>query len=85
LFFRLWASYFAFACSKESNQIKKHPLPLVSCAASKNWAAAELASLKQSSLNSPNFSKHHRRGSRGNMGVAVFVIKSDFFIKRLAK
>ena len=54
---RLARYFFLFSQEKVSKK-KATPLPLISCAASKSWAAAELgfSILKQSSLKSPNFS-----------------------------
>ena len=48
----------SFACSKESNQRKEHPLPwpTASLRYSTNQAAAELAALKQSSPKAPDSS-----------------------------
>jgi hypothetical protein len=42
---------------KKETKEKATPLPLISCAASQNWAAVELAllALKQSSPKTPNF------------------------------
>ena len=67
---------FTFACSKESNQRKEHPLPLFSCAALKSWAlrnsplqATQNVACRGAQtgprLKPPNFLNHHRRGSRG--------------------
>ncbi len=49
---------FSFACPKESNQSKRHPLPRPSASLrySTNQAAAELAALRQSSPKTPDSS-----------------------------
>jgi hypothetical protein len=52
--FRLLASYFTFACSKESNQIKEHHYRLIPVLLSLMGVKLKLASLRQSLAENPH-------------------------------